>query len=84
MGHPFSDQLSRLPVYKAIEIVAHLKVYSFLSRESGVNMFCFCGDSKLGFAKLTLSVTWRYTTSYVTKIILAEVGVGNHQQNTNS
>jgi len=38
-------------------------------------MWQFAAENKPGFAKGTRSVTWRYTTSYVTKIYRIEVEV---------
>ena len=55
------------------------KVYPFLSLESGINMICFCYEHKLGFAKGIPGVPSRYTTSYVTKIVLARVDVDKYQ-----
>ena len=46
-------------------------------------MICFCYEHKLGFAKGIPGVPSRYTTSYVTKIVLARVDADRCQQNIN-
>jgi len=42
-------------------------------------MICFCYEHKLGVAKGIPGVPSRYTTSYVTKIVLARVDVDKYQ-----